>query len=135
LSELAVEGQANGDDNSRLNVSVALYLATYFDMNKSGLEYYQKFKEDEHFYSFFKLWEAQNVELFQQANNSDSFLSKLRHNIEFYHKVCAESEEGSQKKMLSLLQCKKLFCIPWLLASDTILVSYPDKYDSEEFLE
>jgi len=69
----------------------------------------------------------------QQANNQDSFMNKLKHNIEFYHQVCAEAEEGSQKKMLALLQCKKIFCIPWLLVGDTILVNYPDKYDTEEF--
>jgi hypothetical protein len=108
-------------------------LATYFDANTSGLEYYNRFKDDEQFKSFYKLWEKQNVVLIQQANNKDSFFNKLKSNIEFYHQVCAEAEEGSQKKMLALLQCKKIFCIPWLLASDTLLTNYPDKYDSEEF--
>jgi hypothetical protein len=37
--------------------------------------------------------------------------------------------------MRKLLSSKKLFCIPWLLAGDTILVSYPDKFDSPEYQE
>ena len=37
--------------------------------------------------------------------------------------------------MRKLLQCKKLFCIPWLLVGETLLISYPDKYDSQEFLD
>jgi len=39
------------------------------------------------------------------------------------------------RKMRKLLHSKKLFCIPWLLAGDTILVNYPDKYDSPEYRE
>ena len=35
--------------------------------------------------------------------------------------------------MRKLLMAKKLFCIPWLLAGDSILSSYPDKYDSPEY--
>lgn len=30
--------------------------------------------------------------------------------------------------MRKLQAIKKLFCLPWLLAGDTLLASYPDKY-------
>ena len=37
------------------------------------------------------------------------------------------------RKMRKLLHSKKLFSIPWLLAGDTILVNYPDKFDCPEY--
>jgi hypothetical protein len=52
LNELIHEGTASGDANCKLNVSVALYLATYFDVNKSGIEYQQKFCEEKNFNDF-----------------------------------------------------------------------------------
>lgn len=45
---------------------------------------------------------------------------------EAYHDVCVEAEEGNSKRLLQLLQCKKLFCFPWLLVPDILLEEYPD---------
>jgi hypothetical protein len=59
----------------------------------------------------------------------------MRQSATAYHQTCAEAEQGNPKKMRKLLQSKKLFCIPWLLVGDTILVNYPDKYDSKEYRE
>ena len=136
MNDLIHEGVASGDQNCKLNVSVALYLATYFDINKSGIEYQQKFSEEENFTAFFQLWRKEK-EQSQEAPEptQESFLHKLRQNTSVYHQICAEAEQGNQKKMRKLLQCKKLFCIPWLLVGETLLINYPDKYDSAEFLE
>lgn len=132
MNDLIHEGTASGDQNCSLNVSVALYLATYFDINQSGIEYQQRFSEEKNFAAFFQLWTRS-----QEAPEptQESFLHKLRQSTSVYHQICAEAEQGNQKKMRKLLQCKKLFCIPWLLVGEILLINYPDKYDSPEFLE
>lgn len=51
-----IASQFEKEDNKVwVNLSVALYLATYFDANKSGLKYYQKVKNDHNFESFLLL--------------------------------------------------------------------------------
>jgi len=84
---------------------------------------------------FFQDWNSQSLEaMASDANNEiGQFLTKLRVDPKYYHEVCTEAEQGDPKKMRKLLKAKKLFCIPWLLAGDIILVNYPDKYDSQEY--
>lgn len=46
LTEIVDQGTQSGDHQARLNVSVALYLATYFDHNASGKRYMEIHRND-----------------------------------------------------------------------------------------
>lgn len=50
-----------------------------------------------------------------------------------YLEECNQAEQGNIKKMRKILQLKKIFCLPWLIAGDILLVNYPDKYDTPEY--
>ena len=52
-----------------------------------------------------------------------------------YLDECSEAEQGNVKKMRKIVKLKKIFCLPWLIAGDILLVNYPDKYDSAEYKE
>ena len=133
LTEMITEANEAGDANARINISVALYLATYYDFNPSCKEYTMTYHSEPNFDKFLTVWKSENEEMIRQTQNPDSFLRKMRKSITQYHIACAEAEKGNTKKMRELLLCKKLFCIPWLLVGDSILIEYPDKYDSEEY--
>lgn len=42
-----------GDKKARLNVAVAIYLATYFDSNESGVDYLKNHQQDKNFMKFY----------------------------------------------------------------------------------
>jgi hypothetical protein len=64
------------------------------------------------------------------------FINKIKNNFDFFKIICIEGEQGDSKKLRKLHQIKKLFCIPWILAGDTLLCYYPDMYkqDQERFI-
>ena len=65
------------------------------------------------------------------------FIKKIRSNYDFFKIICNEGEQGNSKKMRKLHYIKKLFCVPWLIAGDTLLCYYPDIYkkDQENFIK
>lgn len=136
--EIVLAGAENSDSDSEINAAVALYLATYFDTNPSCTDYWKEHgQNDTHFVDFFRLWNEHSHKS-QAANQSDEaiqYLNKIRSHPDHYHNECVEAEQGNKKKMRKLLMSKKLFCIPWLLAGDVLLVNYPDKYDTAEYKE
>lgn len=58
LNEIINSGTRLGDKSSRLNVAVALYLATYFDSNLSGISYLQAHRHEPFFSAFFDSWNS-----------------------------------------------------------------------------
>lgn len=52
FNKIIQDGVEKGDQNANLNAAVALYLATYFDFNESGVAYQQRFSNDQQFYKF-----------------------------------------------------------------------------------
>lgn len=111
-----------------MNAAVALYLATYFDANESGAAYQHKHYNEAYFRKFLMAFEQSGASILD-----NKFQKKIRRHFELYHLICCEAELGDAKKMRKILQQKKLFSIPWLLAGDILLCHYPDKYDSPEF--
>lgn len=107
--------------------AVALYLATYFEANSSGTAYCEKHKGSKDFANFLKAWKKE-----LEAPATDAvrrFQRKITHpaGFEFFRKITISSEKGNSKKLRKLLAIRKLFCVPWLLAGDTLMSLYPDK--------
>jgi hypothetical protein len=53
VTEIINRATRGGDKRAKLNVAVAIYLATYFDSNESGVAYLQKYRSDENFAAFY----------------------------------------------------------------------------------
>lgn len=111
-------------------MAVAVYLTSYFDvLNKSCNLYMQKHNHDDAFRHFLDFWLQQEENLYK----NEIVLAKFRSNVAEYHAACSEAEQGNMKKLAQILKFKKIFCVPWVLAGDILMNSYPDKYDSDEF--
>lgn len=138
LEEIIESATSAGVPRPQQLVAVALYLATYFEFNKSGLFYYQMNRSDEGLVGFIKQLRStvDDFELNDEKIDAGTprpktdrrFQNKIRSNYMFFQQTCVEAESGNGKKMRKLQAIKKLFCVPWLLAGDTLLAAYPDKY-------
>jgi hypothetical protein len=67
-------------------------------------------------------WMKSNQEVLNMSNDQSSFYFKVKSSITTFKVACAEAEQGNKKKMRELLGIKKLFCIPWLLVGDILLI-------------
>lgn len=105
--------------------SVALYLATYFELNQSGQEYFERHKGSPAFMDFLRAWKSA-VEA-PATDEVRKFQRKIRQSFEFFRKITISSEKGNSKKLRKLLAIRKLFCVPWLLAGDTLMNLYPQQ--------
>lgn len=133
LRDLVADAQKS-DEKAALNFSVALYLATYFDFNEDAAQFFREHGSNKHFKHFCEdLWFPDNKHVQAMIEDKQSFYSKIMDQISTFKVACSEAEQGNQKKMRQLMQVKKLFCIPWLLAGDVLLIHYPDKFDSDEY--
>lgn len=104
---------------------MALYLATYYELNQSGQEYFEKHKYSMAFLDFLRAWKSA-VEA-PADDEVRKFQRKIRRSFEFFRKITISSEKGNSKKLRKLLAIRKLFCVPWLLAGDTLMDLYPSR--------
>jgi len=95
-----------------IHVGLALYLATYFDLdNESSKKYLeQNATEMEHF-----------VQLLKESRDKDAEHQRAKL-VEYdaYFSACKKAEMGGSKKLLNLVTAKKLFSIPWLLCPEIV---------------
>jgi len=112
------------DENAEKNVSVALYLATYYEgTNKSCVKYMQANLNDEKLLAFARVWENA-----KQAFMKDGTVRDYK-TLEFekFQKLCELAENGVGRKHIKLLSYKKIYSIPWILCNETLMECYPVK--------
>lgn len=80
------------DSDSEVNLAVAIYLATYLDLNDSTKAYYMKHGSDKRFYEFFA------NELLEQSEVPENFQKKMQSNFEAYKLNCKRICNGDTKK-------------------------------------
>jgi hypothetical protein len=112
---LIAQAEKNGDQNATVNVSVALYLATYFDATKECKAFYDKNKVDPNLRDFC-------VQDYSNIPFSKKFLPKIRKDKSKYITYMKRAEAGDEGKLQKLLTNKKLFSVPWLICPDILLL-------------
>ncbi len=96
-------------------MAVAVYLATYFDINKCSKSYYKDNKDDVYFKKFFE------EDFSPQVYPHENFRQKLRNDFNLFKESCFKVENGDTNHMSKLLSIKKFFSIPWLICGDTLI--------------
>ena len=96
------------DPNAKINLAVALYLATYFDANQSCRHYYNQNRCDKNFNSFF-------TEDYRKVPCDKEFIEKVQKSFGKFKKYSSDS-----RKLQKLLANKKLYSIPWLLCPESL---------------
>lgn len=101
---------------------MALYLASYFDQNKSSQAYFRANKKSKFFFSF-----VQGP--FGKVLYNEEYLNTLKSSFNVFLKKCikATASEGESKKLFKLIQHKKLFSCVWLLSSAEDLLKSESK--------
>ena len=61
------------DSNAKLNVAVAIYLATYFDRQQSCQEYITANASDNNFKQFLDLWLKENEARLKEQNDPETY--------------------------------------------------------------
>jgi hypothetical protein len=98
-------------------MSVALYLATYFDANTESKAFYKKNKDDLNLRAFC-------VEDYSRQPFNKKFLPKIQKNKDKYKAYMVRAEGGDEKMLSKLLNNKKLFSPPWLICPDVLMLQH-----------
>lgn len=99
FNKIIQQGLSEGDKNANLNAAVALYLATYFDINNtSSQNYLQKFKGEEKLQKFFDAFSESPLN-----QHDNKFSRKIRQHFNLYHLICSDAELGDAKKTRKIL--------------------------------
>ena len=96
-------------------MAVAVYLASYFDINKSSKCYYKNNKDDIFFKQYF------DEDFSKEEVNHEDFRQQLRKNFDFFKESCCKAENGDSEKLGNLLGVKKFFSIPWLICGESLI--------------
>jgi hypothetical protein len=126
------------DPHAKLNLAVAIYLATYFHpSNHSCISLLGQYNEVSGLKKFVEMWQEKEGMWDgtdrSQVEHLDEFKLKLKSDFQFYQVICSEAEEGNPKKMMKLLTAKKIFSVPWLLCGEQLFLNYPDQFDTQAF--
>ena len=103
------------DADSEVNLAVAIYLATYLDLNDSTKAYYTAHAEDTRFFSFFV------DELLDRAELPEKFQKKMQDDFEAYKASCKRIVNGDHKRQIKMLQIRKFLSVPWLVCPDALI--------------
>ena len=103
--ELQAIIQAKGGDN--IGVCVALYLATYIDMNRASKEYFNQNRSCVHLSQFCR-------ETLSMASYNQQYLAEIQSSYPAYTHHLAHALQ-TESKLHTLLHHKKLFSPFWLL--------------------
>ena len=49
----------------------------------------------------------------------------------YYKREIKKADEGNKDKLRTIINAKRIFCIPWLLVSDVLFINYPNQYKIE----
>lgn len=110
-----------------VDLSIALYVATYYEENISGKNFKSKNCRNEDFIAFESSWKQiyRDGEKFKLLQKNKEFIKKLLTDLDFYARTCQKIESGKMKDCWQLLEIKKLFGVPWLIAGATLISNYP----------
>lgn len=110
------------DVNAEEHLSVALYLASYYDENQSGIEFKNKHVNNKDFQKFEKEWKNVNCpDKMQGPQELNVITQLLGNNYHYYIKQCSYIEKGNTKVAKAIFEFKKMFSIPWLIAGESII--------------
>ena len=96
---------------------MAVYLASYFDINKSSKSYFKQHKDDIYFKKYFE--EDFSKEVF--TSEIENFRQKLRKDFNLFKECCCKTNNGDLKKMQKMLSVRKFFSVPWLICGESLL--------------
>ena len=106
------------DSESEVHVSVALYVACYFDEgNQHSIEFAALNSKDPNFNAFVTEW--RRAEFLKVDLMKESQRAKLK-NPEAYKFISKTIESKPLMKLKRFIAQKKLFSIPWLLAHQVL---------------
>ena len=105
------------DDCSEVNLAVAIYLATYLDLNDSTKDYYTQHGSDKRFYEFFA------NELLEQSEVPENFQMKMQSDFHAYKLNCKRICNGDTKKQHKMLSVRKFLSVPWLVCPDALIAN------------
>lgn len=136
LLKYFIENQTSDDFSGKINVCVALYFASYYHIkNLSCRKYLSQFinsKMEDGLLEFMKLWEYTEKE--RISGIKEKTVKKFTDpatdfNSYFFNtKKVEEQCMTSPIKFQRLIELKKLFSIPWLLAHDVL-------FDKQDFIK
>ena len=120
LAETHRQGQGERgikDADSEVNLAVAVYLATYLDVNDSTKAYFDAHQQDKRFYDFFV------DELLENNQVPEKFQEKMKLNYELYKATCTRIANGDNRKQTKMLQIRKFLSMPWLICPDALILN------------
>ena len=126
----------SGDLNADINIAVAIYFGTYFHLKNLSCKRYisQIFKscgpeDQESLVGFIKAWEAHELSLASAVKPSTlAAFTGLCTSFQVFMDETKKVENSLMthpNRLQRLLEVKRLFSIPWLLVSETLM----DKQD------
>ena len=121
-----------GDFNAEINIAVAIYFTTYFHLKNASSKRYisQIFKkssreECESLVAFIKAWEAHELSLASAVKPSTlAAFTGVCNSFQVFLDETKKVENSLMthpNRLQRLLEVKRLFSIPWLLVSETLM--------------
>lgn len=120
-------GSDSSDFTLETNVSVALYMASYFHVkNLSCRAFVESCGENPNLLAFMKAWQAdEHTRLAKVKPKAITRLMKSQFTTYLEEtRAIEESAMTNPKRLQEAIELKKLFAVPWLLASDILFTKH-----------